>query len=392
MKTTPILLAALFLAPRAHAFLIDRKGNPDDVSPKTEQAICLGGGGEEDLWVEAWRWMLPKTGGGDVVVLCDVDYCADYQEWLLEDKGHNRLPKVNSVTKIEIATPEDANRPEVERAIRNAELVFFCGGDQSVYEDRFKNSKLLAAVNHVMKEKKVPVAGTSAGMAYLAGIDFTARYDLPDGSIIGSDFAMQEPMSRYIDLERGGLVAPFLDQVITDTHFSSRSRQGRLMTFMARATANGYTGIDHSKIKAIAADDGTGVCYDSSGEARVYGSGNAYFLRSNRPIERIGERSPEPVRGSDCPNCALASAGSAESTLLDKSNRALMEKPHSLDWYGDQQAVRVYVIPGKSNGKGASFNLKSWTGRGGSPEFWFVDGSAPGAPRFGMSRGGARPR
>lgn len=370
------LLICFIVSPSAWALQLDRKGNLKDKNTRTEQAICLAGGGGDDYFADAWKYLLKKSGGGDVVVICNPDLCSGYLDWLYRDSGKNGFPRINSVTRITIANAEDANRPEVEEAIRNAEFVFFGGGDQSIYIDSFRGSKLLSAVEYVMKEKKAPVAGTSAGMALLAGIDFTSKYDSPTERFVTSADAMNDPMAKFVDLDRSVLVAPYLEQVITETHFSKRRREGRLMSSMARAVSNGYPGIDHSSIKGIAADDATAICYDGSGVARVFGEGRAFFLKGNAPIERAGVQDQRNASSGE------ASCDRPEPVPALPGIQPLLQ-PKSLDWYADGQAVKTYVISARSK---ASFNLKTWTGQGGTEEFWYVDGSVPGAPRFGVNR------
>lgn len=372
--------------PSAWALKIGRKGNAADVTTRTSQAICLAGGGSDDEWAQGWKYLLDRSGGGDVVILCDVDTCSDYDDWILTDPEHHGFPKVNSVTSIEIASAEDANRPEVEKAVRNAEMIFFPGGDQAVYVDRFRASRLASAVDYVMNEKKAPVSGTSAGMAVLAGIDYGAHHASPTPGAINvtSEDVLRDPMGKFVDLDRAVFTPPFMSQVVTDTHFSERSRRGRIVGFMARAVANGYPGIHASNIKGIAADEGTAVCFDSSGVARVFGAGNAFFLKGNSPIERIGTFGPGKGRAPAVDGGAPCPEPSANPGAPVAKNADFLKNPGTLHWYGDRQAVKTYVISGKK-GADARFDLSSWSGTGGRSEFWYVDGELGESPRFGVN-------
>lgn len=342
------LLAALTMAWPARAVEIHTTGRPETAVRSASRAICLAGGGSDDQWAEGWKFLLERSGGGDVVIIRADDSLGGYEDWIFGDPDKHGFPKVDSVTTILLTGAADAGRDDVEKLVLGAELVFFAGGDQSLYIDWLKGSKLAAAVERVMNVKKIPVAGTSAGMALLAGIDYSARRGSPKekGSNVDSEDVLGDPAGAFVDLDRSVLTAPFMSQAITDTHFSERSRQGRLLGFMARAVHNRYPGIGWRAVKGVAADEGTAVCYDASGTARVYGAGSAFFLRGNAPIERL-------------------------------------EAGKSLNWNASHKAVMAYVIRGAA-GAAASFDLKNWTGRGGEVHYWHADGSGPGAPVFGI--------
>lgn len=342
------LIGALLAAVPARAVEIHTTGHPDKAARPSSQAICLAGGGSDDLWADGWRYLLERSGGGDVVVIRADGSLGGYEDWIYADPDKHGFPKVDSVTTVLMTKAEDANRADVEKLVLGAELVFFAGGDQSIYINWFKGSKLAAAVERVMNVKKIPVAGTSAGMALLAGIDYSARYGSPkdkDANVTAAD-VIGDPAGIFVDLDRNVITAPFMSRVVTDTHFSERSRQGRLFGFMARAVYNRYPGIDWRAVKGIAADEGTAVCYDSGGAAKVFGAGSAFFLSGNAPIERV-------------------------------------EAGKSLIWNAGHKAVKAYVIPGAASGT-ASFDLKSWSGTGGATHYWYADGVDPRASVFGI--------
>lgn len=318
---------------------IFEKGNAADKVVATQPLLCLAGGASDDLWVEGWVKLLTATNGGDVVIIRPDSNRGTYESWIYDDSGKNGLPKVDSVTTIGLGKASDAFDARAVTAVRNAELVFFDGGDQSVYLNMIEGTPLEQALEYTLHTRHVPMGGTSAGMALLAGVDFTAKYPVSKKVIgVTSTYAMNDPTAKFVDLDRNTLVPPFLEQVITETHFSSRSRQGRLVAFMARAVYNNYGDINASNIKGIAADESTAYCYDTStGLGKVYGAGSVYFTKGNAAIERI-------TPGA------------------------------SLDWFAQRQAVKVYQIQGSQN-SAASFDLATWSGTGGIEKYWYVDGT-----------------
>ena len=72
---------------------------------------------------------------------------------------------------------------------------------------------------------------------------------------------------------------PHLAATITDSHFSERRRQGRLLTFMARTIADGWTG----DVRGIGVDEATAVLLEADGGATVVGPGAGWFFRMRTP-------------------------------------------------------------------------------------------------------------
>jgi cyanophycinase len=341
-----IFFAVLFFANSfAWSMQIFRTGNPSDIVTQTKQAVCLAGGGDDDAWAAGWKFILNSTGNGDVVVVRADDRRGDYESWIYNDDDRHNFPKVNSVTTLLFEKPMDANNPEAIHILMNAEFVFFAGGDQSTYLNWLKASKFNQAINYLIHVKKISVAGTSAGMAIMGSIDYSARQPSPEDQIsnVNSVDVMKNPTGSFVDLDRNFITAPYLANVITDTHFSERNREGRLIGFMARAIDNRYSDVNLKNIRAISADENTAVCYGPNGVAKVFGSGNAFFLKPLRPVERL------------------------------KANQ-------SLNWYGSGQAIQSYIISGRN--QSARFDLKSWTGTDGVNEYWSVDGRNENTPIF----------
>ena len=183
------------------------------------------------------------------------------------------------------------------------------------------------AINYLINTKKVPVGGTSAGCAILGSSYFSAL----NGSVT-SDQAMTDPYNSLVTLGHDDFISiPYLQNTITDQHFTQRGREGRLVAFMARMNK------DMSKNPhGIAADEQTAVCVDDQGIATVYGINNAFFLQ----------------RTSSGPGTCVSG------------------KP--LTWNNNMQAVKVYRIAGSLTGNG-SFDLKDYsTASGGALMYYNV--------------------
>jgi cyanophycinase len=341
-----VLNLSLLFGTVSHAAKIFHTGNVSNVTKATFSLTCLAGGEDDDLWAEGWKQMLIKSGGGDVVIVRADGQRGGYEDWIFNDTGAHGFPKVDSVTTILLNRINDGNRADIDAVIRNAELVFFAGGDQANYFKYIKGTKMEAALNYALHGKRVPFGGTSAGMAILGDMDFTAKHaPSKKATMVTALDAMKNPTATYVDLNRGFLTPDFMTDVITDTHFTQRDRQGRLLSFMARAVYNNYGDINALNIKGIGADGGTAVCISELGQGKVYGTNSVHFLMGNNLIERV-------------------MAGT------------------SLNWYAQKQAVKVYSIHG-SQSQNASFDLYNWSGVGGQAKFWFVDGQDAANPTFG---------
>ncbi|MCO6497780.1 MAG: cyanophycinase [Chitinophagaceae bacterium] len=237
-------------------------GDTSDVTKTTRGGIVImGGGADVDA---AFRWMIERSGGGDAVIIRASGTDA-YNSYV------NRLGTLNSVETLKIDSRRLAEDDGVARIIRNAELLFIAGGDQSDYTGYWKGTKVEAAINYLMTTKKVPVGGTSAGAAILGNFYFSGER----GSVVSSS-ALANPFGSDILLYNNDfLKAPYLQNVITDQHFTQREREGRMMVFMARIMK------DWGKTpQGIAVDEATAVCIDDAGMASVIGSNKAFFMKA----------------------------------------------------------------------------------------------------------------
>lgn len=244
-------------------------GNNEDIKTETKSGLVLMGGGKDVD--NAFKEMIKNSGGGDFIVIRSSG--ADgYNPYVYSELGG-----VDSIETLIIDSEEKANCPENFEKIKNAEALFIAGGDQSKYYTFWKKSKVEEALNYLVNEKKVTIGGTSAGLAILGEIVYTA-----ENASVDSKEVLKNPLTDRITLKNDFLNIPILKDIITDTHFNQRNRQGRLIGFMANALKNNFS--NENKLKAIGVDENTAVFIDSNGIGKVYGSNNAWFFRpSTKP-------------------------------------------------------------------------------------------------------------
>jgi len=93
---------------------------------------------------------------------------------------------------------------------------------------------------------------------------------------IHSPAALADPYGNKVTLSRDFLRIPLLTGIITDTHFAKRDRMGRLLVFLARILQDGWA----AQVRAIAVEQDAAVLLEPDGQAKVIGSGAAYFLEA----------------------------------------------------------------------------------------------------------------
>ncbi|WP_181305802.1 cyanophycinase [Rufibacter sp. XAAS-G3-1] len=297
-------------------------GDSTDVkTPVTGGLVLMGGGKDVE---SAFKWMIQRSGGGNVVVI-RVTGTNAYNPFIAG------LGTVKSVETLKIDTRDLANNDTVARIIRNAEMLFIAGGDQSKYMNLWRGTKTQEAINYLLQTKKAPVGGTSAGCAIMGGFYYSGE----SGSSI-STTALADPYHSTITLYNNDFVqAPFLRNIITDQHYLARTREGRHVAFLARIKKDWNVAA-----QGIAADERTAVCIDQQGMAQAFGSSKAYFLLPN------DAKAPE-----------------------------LVEKGKPLLWKRNEQALAVYEITASDTGSG-QFNVDTFhpsSAAGGKWYWWWVE-------------------
>ncbi|MEL6135843.1 MAG: cyanophycinase [Cyanobacteria bacterium J06626_23] len=319
-------------------------GSRQSVKAEPQSAILLIGGAEGGKSGEdaATCWFLDHARGGKYLVIrtggvgSQADFiCRNYRDY------------IHSAAELSIDSREAANSREVEYYIREADALFIAGGDQNKYQEYWEGTRTEVAINYLINEKRVPVAGTSAGMAILG-----SYYYAPDHQGVLSSEILGDPCHFNTQtIHKSDFIRiPFLSKVITDTHLdrmndrNPETRYGRLLGLLARIIWE-----DNNSLKnyAIGLEEGAFVAIDQKGIARVFGNGtdqgqDAYFLSPNAAI-------PEQC-----------------------------ESGWPLVWDNQGKAVRVYRIAGTPEGRGA-FDLNDWsTASGGDWQYWYTLGGKAG--------------
>jgi cyanophycinase len=279
-----VILFTLLLAPVAtHAapatgYEYYVSGNPEDVVTTAMPGFLLAGGGTDQD--DAMRWLIQQSGGGDFVVIRASGTDA-YNPYLYNDLGG-----IDSAETLIITQSRGAFDPFVFDKILSAEALFLAGGNQWDYVRYWKNTPIEDAI-HTLVARGTPIGGTSAGLAVLGEFAFSAE----KGTILSNE-ALKNPYHPRLTLSRDFLHLPNLETTITDSHFVTRERMGRLVTFLARILADGWA----DTARGIAVNERTALAVDANGWAQVFGEGPVYFLETTRQPEVVKKSTPLTFR------------------------------------------------------------------------------------------------
>jgi len=251
----------------------------------------------------AFRWLCERSHGGDFLILTATGE-DDYNPYI------QKLCKVNSVATLAIPDKDAAMALFVADTIRHAEAIFITGGDQSNYVKYWQGTPVQAAINERLREH-VPIGGTSAGLAVLGEFVFTAMNDTAV-----SKETLADPYNKQVTLAKAFLDVPNMQGILTDQHFVKRDRLGRSVGFLARILQDGMA----TSIREIAVDERNAVLVYENGNSTLTGKGAAYFLQPSEKPEVCKPGTPLTFRN-----------------------------------------IAVYKI-----GNTGTFNVKSWTGSGGT--------------------------
>lgn len=252
-----------------------------------EGVLMLAGGGPEgDIGVESdWSYPLYKkliengdTNGDKkvkVVVISlkkpDSNFMVDYLKSMGADTSENLV----------VSSRKIANDPKLMKKIKEADVVFFRGGNQGEAYQKWKDTLLHKEIRALV-ERKGAIGGTSSGTMALAEYSITGGKDFSSSEVLSD--AHSDLLNDEIHTNTSGIHNDFLnvaENLIVDTHCGERARIGRLMAVMAKATDD----FQNKKITGLCLEEKTGVIIQN-GKAKVYGTGLAHFLSETEQTEK----------------------------------------------------------------------------------------------------------
>lgn len=159
---------------------------------------------------------------------------------------------VKNINGLDIGNRMQAFKDENIKAINEASLIFFTGGDQLRITSMIGGTPIYDALRNASKNGCI-IVGTSAGASVMS-----------DTMIVQGD---DENSPRKCTLK----MAPglgFVENVMIDQHFDQRGRIGRLLTGIAQ----------NPEVLGIGIDEDTAIIVTDEGMAEVIGNGAVYFI------------------------------------------------------------------------------------------------------------------
>jgi cyanophycinase len=234
----------------------------------------IGGAEDKHDAPHVLRRFLRLSGGSDasVVVIPTASQLADTGERyvrLFRELG------AGEVQAIDFDTRRDATEPRRVEAIQRASGVFFTGGNQLRLSTLIGGTPVAQAVRRA-NAAGVPVAGTSAGAAFLSE------------HMIAFGEEGATPVAGAVRLAPGlGLTNRF----VIDQHFRQRDRLGRLLAALAYNPFAVGIGLDEDTAAFIAPDNTVHV--EGSGAITVVDASDVAFssmdsVAEGRPVCLLG--------------------------------------------------------------------------------------------------------
>ncbi|MBC7188494.1 MAG: cyanophycinase [Calditrichaeota bacterium] len=223
--------------------------------------LLMGGGDDRRTWADpVFRWFVQQADSGKIINI-DVDetaasYASTFKAWGAAASSHP----------LQIATRASANDSATYRELVSASGIFIEGGDQWDYVSTWKGTLVEKAIEEVFARGGA-IGGTSAGLAVLGEVVFDAAYGTayPEYAAYNPYYARIHFTDDFLDILSG---------VLTDSHFQTRARLGRLVPMLARRIQD-YAQPD---LMGIGVDESTALCVNPDLTAVAYGVGSVTIL------------------------------------------------------------------------------------------------------------------
>jgi cyanophycinase len=406
------LFATLFLlasaSNAAKGYTYSFLGNPDNPNVSAQPVSCAQGacspsialvGGGYDVG-EAFRWMIaragitPATGGRFVIIRATgTDAYNPYiysrlgQVDTTSPKGYEMVGGADlgltSVETLVISSRANAEDPFVLKVIGRASAIFIAGGDQADYYNYWQSTSLNTLIQKAVAAG-IPVGGTSAGTAMLGQYAFAAL-----NGAIESPAALSNPFDRAVTLDPlntsskkfvqtgSFLNIASLANTVTDMHFNTRDRMGRLFSFVARI-GKGCTGgvANYGDVAGIGIDEETAVLISGApGAAKAELVANPYNAENTTALY-TAQNSAYFVKYTGAPTQCVAG-----KPLVDNSGIQVYRLSAQPSKPSPYPAAPQYSFKAS-----ATFNTSNWTSQ---LVQTYADGSSLNGPYYYGAAGGA---
>jgi cyanophycinase len=269
--------------------------------------VLAGGGTEGDIGVNTdWSYSLYKklvengdTTGDKKIKVVVISMSAPPNNFMVD---YFKALGATSSYGLVVKSKKEANDPKVTEMLKDADVVFFRGGDQGKAYRMWKGSKVQEEIQK-LSDRGGAIGGTSAGAMALSEFSLTGGTDFGSKEVLGNGYSPF--LNDLKNRKKSGINNDFFNAVpgvLVDTHCGERGRIGRLMAVMAKTTDD----FNDNKISGICIEEKTGIVI-SNGKAQVFGTGAVHFLSEipetkkaripGKPLSYVNVRSDSLTEG-----------------------------------------------------------------------------------------------
>lgn len=234
------------------------------------QLLIIGGAEDKSKKCKILQWFIDQVNRrGEKIILITTATKAP------EEVGREYLKIFKHLGGLEldvlnINSRLDANQRSVINSLRQADGIFFSGGDQLRITSTIGGTLASEAIYDAYEDGAV-IAGTSAGAAIMSETMIVEGED------------DESPRRCTVKMAPGlGL----LKNVVVDMHFSQRGRQGRLLAAIGQ----------NPNILGIGIDENTAVSIDQDHRVKVLGDRTVWIVDGREiSYSNVSERAPDEV-------------------------------------------------------------------------------------------------
>jgi cyanophycinase len=236
-----------------------------DQGKATGKLFIIGGGDRTDAMMNELVDLAGVRTDGYIYILPMASSVPDSSIiWAKEDFNVTGIKKISGFNFIKGETPPLAKLD----SLRNAKLIYICGGDQSRFMSVIINTPVLDAIHEAYKNGSV-IAGTSAGAAVMSLKMITGNQKKHTDTETG--FITIE--SDNVEITHG---LGMLTDVIIDQHFIKRQRLNRLVA----------TSIENPDELCVGIDESTAIIVDGN-NATVTGNNQVIVIKNTNKIKNM---------------------------------------------------------------------------------------------------------
>ena len=240
MKKVSILTIILIVFSLAYCIQKPDKGK------SSGKLFIIGGGDRTDAMMNELVDLAGLRKEGYIYILPMASSVPDSSIlWAKEDFNITGIKKVSGYNFLPGVTPPKAQLD----SLRNAKLIYICGGDQSRFMSVVINGPVMDALHSAYNNGAV-ISGTSAGAAVMS-----------KKMITGNQLKHKDADAGFVTIESDNIEITqglgFLTDVIIDQHFIKRQRLNRLVSASIENPDKLCVGIDESTAIIVDGDFAT---------------------------------------------------------------------------------------------------------------------------------------